>query len=88
MKELVLLACLAFGFVMVTSFAQAQEVEGIYCRFDAKKWDGSLLKFLKQGPECKVELTVEWQDVEYDQTINIDPDKISLSDIWNNLTDG
>ena len=79
MKELVLLACLAFGFIMVTSFAQAQEVEGVYCRFDVKQWDGSLLRFLKQGPECKVSVTVEWQDVEYSQTINVDTD---IATIW------
>lgn len=85
MKDTFLIVCLAFGLLMITSFAQAQEIEGVYCRVDVKQWNGSLIDFLKQGTKCKVKVKAEWQGNEYSQTISIDPDKINLAGIWSKL---
>lgn len=87
MKHMVLIACLAFGFVMITSFAQAQQVEGVYCRFDVKEWNGSLRDFLKSGSDCKVKINTEWGSFEYTQPLIVDLADFNPLEIWSALTD-
>lgn len=86
MREAVLIACLAFGFIMVTSFAQAQEVEGVYCQFDVKKWNGSLLDFLKSGSDCEVKVKTEWGSFEYSQPLIVAPEDFNPLAIWSAIT--
>lgn len=87
MRKPMLIVCLVFGFVMITSFAQAQEVEGVYCRFDVKEWNGSLRNFLKSGSDCKVKVNTEWGSFEYTQPLIIDPKAFNPLEIWSALTD-
>jgi hypothetical protein len=87
MKHMVLIACLAFGFIMITSFARAQEVEGVYCRFDVKEWNGSLLGFLKSGSDCEVKVNTEWGSFEYTQPLIVDPEAFNPLEIWSALAD-
>ena len=87
MKKSVLIACLIFGGVMVSSFAQAQEVEGVYCQFNVKKWEGSILEFLKKGSDCHVEVKTEWGTFEYDQPLVVDPREWNPLNLWSKLSD-
>ncbi len=87
MRKSMFFGCLVFGFIMITSFARAQEVEGVYCRFDVKKWEGSVLEYLKNGSDCHVEVKTEWGTFEYDQPLVVDPRDWNPLDIWAKITD-
>lgn len=82
MKEIVLIACLVFGAMMVVTSAHAQEIEAVYCKFDVKKWEGSLLKFLQKGSDCKVEVKTKYGSFDYDQPLVPD------LGVWDRLTKG
>lgn len=87
MRKSMFFVCLVFGFVMITSFAHAQEVEGVYCRFDVKEWDGSFMDFLKSGSDCKVKVKTEWGSFEYTQPLIVDLADFNPLEIWSALTD-
>lgn len=75
----IMVICLIFGSLMVVTGAQAQErVEGVYCRFDVNKWEGSLVNWLKHGSRCKVEVTSRWGAFDYNQPVipDFDPHKL------------
>lgn len=56
MRKAMLIVCLIFGGIMVSSFAQAQEIEGVYCKFDVKEWKGSIIDFIRNGTDCSVQV--------------------------------
>ncbi len=91
MKHAMLIVCLIFGGLMVTSFARADdivEVEGVYCKFNLKAWDNNLKDFLETATDCKVKVKTQWGKFEYTQPLVVDPDNFNPMDLWSALTDG